>query len=65
MLRIIMYKIFNIIIKKIKVVLIKIHKEILNQIQKYLVNFYPIYNLIELILSLNMEIKTINNKLYK
>lgn len=58
-----MYKTINIIIKKIKVVLIKIHKEIQNQTQKYLVNFYQIYNLIELILNLN--IKIINNNCHK
>ena len=64
-LKIVMYKIFNIIIKKIKIQIILIHKEIKNQIQKYSVNFYQIYNLIELILNLKMEIKITNNKLSK
>lgn len=64
-LRIVMYKIFKFIIKKIKIVLIKTHNVIQNLIQKYLVNFYPIYNLIELTLNLSMDARTTNNNLYK
>lgn len=60
-----MYKIFKFIIKKIKIVLIKTHNVIQNLIQKYLVNFYPIYNLIELTLNLSMDARTTNNNLYK
>jgi hypothetical protein len=61
-LKTVMYKIFNIITKKTKIVLIKIHNAILNQIQKYLVNFYQIYNLIELIQNLNMDSKITNKQ---